>query len=270
MLSRISARQAAILLTTAALVGATAFAAEELNMLRAVVDGVEQVTGATRKTAVWRFPPSANKEIAACWEGDALTRWPTETALVTRSVRETWETVAAIKFKWSATSCKNGDPGIHILVDPSDLPHTNGLGRKLNGITHGLTLNFATLTTVARCPELEEGDAEALRTLCIRAVAVHEFGHVLALNHEQNRAVNDATRAQGHTEDCFSERSGSTPDKDLTPWDPQSVMNYCNAVANNAGVLSRLDIISIQKLYCGPDNPHCLDSESALLWETDQ
>jgi len=38
----------------------------------------------------------------------------------------------------------------------------------------------------------------------------------------------------------------------LTPYDPQSIMNYCNPDYNNHGELSALDIKAAQKLYGAP------------------
>ena len=40
-----------------------------------------------------------------------------------------------------------------------------------------------------------------------------------------------------------------------TPWDPDSVMNYCNPVWNNNGQLSSLDVLALQKVYGSP-KPH--------------
>jgi hypothetical protein len=35
----------------------------------------------------------------------------------------------------------------------------------------------------------------------------------------------------------------------LTPYDPSSVMNYCNLKYNNEGLLSKMDIAALQTLY---------------------
>ena len=38
----------------------------------------------------------------------------------------------------------------------------------------------------------------------------------------------------------------------LTPYDPQSIMNYCNTSWNNGGKLSALDQVAVAKLYGTP------------------
>jgi len=37
----------------------------------------------------------------------------------------------------------------------------------------------------------------------------------------------------------------------LTPWDPHSVMNYCNTVYNNNGMLSQGDVSAVTEVYGG-------------------
>lgn len=78
----------------------------------------------------------------------------------------------------------------------------------------------------------------------IRAIAVHEFGHAIGFTHEQNRAD-----APG---ECQLLAQGTNPDTLLTPYDPTSVMNYCNKRWNNEGFLSALDISAAQALYGKP------------------
>jgi hypothetical protein len=45
---------------------------------------------------------------------------------------------------------------------------------------------------------------------------------------------------------------GTTGDVLLTPYDPSSVMNYCNSKYNNDGQLSELDIAGLRQLYGSP------------------
>jgi hypothetical protein len=82
-----------------------------------------------------------------------------------------------------------------------------------------------------------------MRESCIRSIAVHEFGHAIGFAHEQNR--NDTPG------ECAEKPQGPNGDVMLTPWDLHSVMNYCNPVYNNNGVLSDDDIISVNKIYDG-------------------
>jgi hypothetical protein len=74
---------------------------------------------------------------------------------------------------------------------------------------------------------------------------VHEFGHALGYSHEQNRFD-----APG---ECAELKQGPNGDNvSLTSYDPNSVMNYCNPVYNNAGKLSEKDIKALQILYGAP------------------
>jgi len=72
-------------------------------------------------------------------------------------------------------------------------------------------------------------------------VAVHEFGHVLGFAHEQERAEQEA-RA------CGPAVAGGI---NVGPYDPESVMNYCNHYGNYRGVLSEGDVAGARQLYGG-------------------
>ena len=74
------------------------------------------------------------------------------------------------------------------------------------------------------------------------SIAVHEFGHALGFAHEQNRPDTPGECSAKHGQ-------GQKKEKALTPYDPKSVMNYCNPDWNNNGELSQLDIKAAQKMY---------------------
>ncbi len=81
---------------------------------------------------------------------------------------------------------------------------------------------------------------------CIQFIAVYEFGHVLGLSHEQNRA-DDGFPAPCKTDDSSADNVyGNT---DFTAYDPESVMNYCRQNYYGNRNLSRTDIISVQAYY---------------------
>lgn len=172
-----------------------------------------------------------------CWEN------PTDDnkkgrAWVRDAILNSWEKHTPFQFlNWRA--CKENSVGIRILIEDRG-PHVKVLGRKLDGIKNGMVLNFTFNTWGIGCGE------EFAREGCIRAVAVHEFGHAMGFSHEQNRpdAPGEcATLAQG--------TDGN--DTTLTPYDPYSVMNYCAPQWNAGGVLSALDIKGANKFYSEAD-----------------
>jgi hypothetical protein len=152
-------------------------------------------------------------------------------ALVRRAVSESWEAASALRFTgWQ--KCAEKNQGIRILIEDSG-PHTKGLGRYLDGKPNGMVLNFTYNNWSPQCRTMHD--------FCVRAIAVHEFGHAIGLAHEQNRPD-----APG---ECQAIRQGSNGTVLLTPYDPHSVMNYCNPEYNNNGQLSEYDKIAVISVY---------------------
>lgn len=171
-----------------------------------------------------------NASVFVCWENPSA-EFEKEMAWTKDAVQKTWETYSKVHFLgWQ--KCAELNHGIRIQIQDSG-PHVKTVGRFLDGMSNGMVLNYTFNNWGQSCQQTSED--------CIRAIAVHEFGHALGFTHEQNRPD-----APG---ECKPLSQGPDPDTMLTPYDPGSVMNYCNKKWNNDGFLSPLDITAVQILY---------------------
>lgn len=175
---------------------------------------------------------------ATCWENPEAAA-EEERNWVRDAVERTWKKKSDLRITGWERKCSPGDLGIRIFIEDSG-PNVKFLGKFLSGVKSGMTLNFTFNEWSQSCK-----DSDAQRRSCIESIAVHEFGHAIGFAHEQNRPD-----APG---ECRVLRQGSDGTTlDITPYDPKSVMNYCNPIYNNNGVLSDLDVKAVQYIYGVP------------------
>jgi Astacin (Peptidase family M12A) len=168
-----------------------------------------------------------------CWEDADPQQFALRT-LVKDAVTETWDDNSALKIVGWGT-CQPNTSGVRIKVEDSG-PHVKFLGKDLDGVPSGMVLNFTFKNWSQSCQDTID--------YCVRTIAVHEFGHAIGFAHEQNRPDTPG--------ECATLAQGTDGDTLLSPWDPNSVMNYCNEKYNNDGNLSEFDIKGVQFVYGAP------------------
>ena len=188
-------------------------------------DGVRQMVVSNAQWQ-WQSDSDGVTRIPVCWENSQ--GYSTETEWVKDAIENSWESAANLDFQgWQP--CGSGSRGVRILV--TDTRSNSYLGKHLDGRVSGMELNFTFQNFSPSCRNKKE--------FCIKAIAIHEFGHALGLTHEQNN--------EGST--CPKDEKGPRGGWFVTKYDPYSVMNYCNEKWVNGGVLSELDVVGIQEIY---------------------
>ncbi len=182
--------------------------------------------------AIWR-----RLKIPVCWENPTDNN-ATGRGWVKQAITDTWQAHSKVSFTgWGL--CQYDADGIRIRIeDTSEGAHTVALGRDLGGVEDGMSLNFTfNHWNTAGC-----ASPASQREFCIKAIAVHEFGHALGWSHEQNRPDRPAS--------CHDAPQGEDGDTLVGPFDDHSVMNYCE---NYRTTLSTGDILGLQAYYGDPD-----------------
>lgn len=175
------------------------------------------------ETKLWPATFDRITRIQVCTFG---TGFPAERAVILSAIVNSWQRVAMVNFIDKGDCAGVPQPRVSIRIisvtsNQSDAQATGtGVGERQVVFWLPATMQFDRL----------------------RYLAIHEFGHILGFQHEQDSPLRDVGCSTSQAWGNVSQLGGV--------WDRQSVMNSgCNAFGNNVGYLSPGDVDSVRILY---------------------
>jgi hypothetical protein len=193
--------------------------------------------------------------VSVCWTSDSDAT-AQERKTVADMVQETWAGYANISFDWQENGawrvCDRGDAPTDVIVFQDSVnvgfrscAKTGTNNRTDDGAAFCFGADWSCDATTQKCGGKHRYADVVLRPQG-RESFIHEFGHVLAIWHEQSRI---------NTTDCASadDYQANNPQwVTVGDYDPQSVMNYCRTPGVD---MTETDILTVQTMY-GPKPSH--------------
>jgi hypothetical protein len=179
-----------------------------------------------------------NPSIEVCWVSPD-SEFVGEKALVREAIVSSLERHSALRFYgWKA--CNAIKPGIRIQIDDD---------RSWSEVGYHTPPAFrpAPPTRMSLNLKLQAWTCGASRNHCIVVIARHEFMHAVGVLHEQDRSDTPP-----ECREKFGHEPGPQSAVALTPYDDDSIMNYCTSIYGlRPPDLSLLDIKTLRLLYPG-------------------
>jgi len=193
----------------------------------------QQPLGIDKSVTLWT---TQGNRIPVCWITPGFER---EKRIVRQAVLDTWEYYADLSFTgWGDCPAQGDAQLVRVRINNHDATDAGAGGSAALGTN---ALSRAGLDANVNLGFNPDGSADKQR---VEYIGVHEFGHVLGFEHEQDLPGN--VEGPAHCDQTKGVDPNGVP---VTAFDRNSVMNYCNADGNGKGRLTDIDILGVRAVY---------------------